>query len=95
MNAAEVNELIVNKQLNDRIKFVKELYPGMRLTLVVVGLKSFCQTTKKGAHRFAIEAALTEIQLMENVGNRLLDTAEDLGQTVSQFSKSVAEILYK
>lgn len=95
MNAAELNELVKSNQLLKRVKYIKTQYPSMRLTVLVFGIKEYCHITKPNVGRMAFETALTEMQLLENVGHRLLDTAEDIGQVVGQFTKSVAEMLYK
>lgn len=65
------------------------------MTLLVFGLKEYCRGNTRNIGRMAFETALTELQLVANVSHRMLDTAEDLGVTVMQFSKSVAEIPYK
>lgn len=42
-----------------------------------------------------IEYALTELQLVCNCSHRFIETAPDLAQMVTQFTKAVAEIPFK
>lgn len=95
MPAAELNGYVKENELLQRVKLIQCLYPNKQITLLVFGLKEFCRKNRSNVGRMAFERALTEIQLMANVSHRLLDTAEDIGNTVMQFSKSIAEIPYK
>lgn len=91
----ELNETIKLNKLRSLIKNVQQLFNRKQITLLVHGLKEFCRGNRNNVGRLTIETALTEIQLEENIGHRLLDTAEDVGYTVMQYSKSIAEIPYK
>lgn len=95
MPASEVNESVKQDKLLSLVQNLQDIFPKNQITLLIHGLKDFCRCNRSNAGRLAFETALTEIQLMANVGHRLLDTAEDMGHTVMQFSKSVAEIPYK
>lgn len=95
MPASEANEAVKQDKLLSLIQDLQGIFPKNQITLLVHGLKDFCRGNQSNAGRLAFETALTEIQLMANVSHRLLDTAEEVGHTVMQFSKSVAEIPYK
>lgn len=95
MMSSELNSLIANNGLKNRIDYIKAIFPNKQLTLLIFGLKEFCRLNKYNVGRMAFETALTEIQIMDGVCHRLLDTAEDIAQTFSQFSKSIAEKPYK
>lgn len=95
MTAAELNEAIKNENLSSLIQNIRTFFNEKQITLLIFGLKEFCRTKRNNVGRMAFEIALTETQLVSNISHRLLDTAEDVGQTVMQFSKSVAEIPYK
>lgn len=94
ITAAELNGYVKSKQLSDHITDIQGKCPDKRVTLLVFGVKEFCRSNRN-AGRLAIETALTEVQLFNGISHRLLDTAEDVGNVVMQFSKSVAEIPYK
>lgn len=95
MTAAELNSYIQNKTLSDHINHIQNIYANKQLTIFIFGLKEYCRNNRTNVGRLAFETALTEIQLVNNVNHRLMDTAEDIGNTVMQFSKSIAEIPYK
>lgn len=95
MPAADLNSLIANNGFNIRVQYIKSRFPAKQLTLLIFGLKEFCRSNKSNVGRMAIETVLTEIQLLENVCHRLLDTSEDVAQTFIQFSKAIAEKPYK
>lgn len=91
----ELNNLIKANDLLNHLKSIEAIFDNKQITLLVFGLKEFCRQNPCNIGRLAFETALTEIQLLANISHRLLDTADDLGNTVMQFSKSVAEIPYK
>lgn len=95
MMSAELNTLVANNGFKNRIEYIKSIFPNKQLTLLIFGLKEFCRFNKENVGRMAFETALTEIQIMEGVCHRLLDTAEDIAQAFLQFSKSIAEKPYK
>lgn len=95
MTAVELNTYVMNNQLMNRIKTIENIYPNKIISLVIFGLKEYCRTNRGNVGRFAIETALTELQLLHNISHRLLDTAEDVAQVFVQFSKSIAEKPYK
>lgn len=95
MTGSGLNETIKCDKLRSLVKNIQQLFNRKQITLLVHGLKEFCRNNRSNVGRLAIETALTEIQLEENVGHRLLDTAEDVGYTVMQYSKSIAEIPFK
>lgn len=94
LTGSELNDLVKSDELMNHLKSIEVLYNNKQITLLIFGLKEFCRQ-RGNVGRLAFETALTEIQLMANISHRLLDTADDLGNTVMQFSKSVAEIPYK
>lgn len=91
----ELNALVAKNGLKNRIEYIKGIFPNKQLTLLIFGLKEYCRLNKENVGRMAFETALAEIQMMERVCHRLLDTAEDIAQAFSQFSKSIAEKPYK
>lgn len=93
--SSELNSLVANNDFKNRIEYIKGIFPTKQLTLLIFGLKEFCRSNRGNVGRMAFETALTEIQIMEGVSSRLLDTAEDIAQTFQQFSKSIAEKPYK
>lgn len=95
MTAAELNSYVTSNKLRHRIETIKSHYPNKDISLVIFALKEYCRNNRANAGRFAIETALTELQLVYNISHRLLDTAEDVAQVFLQFSKSIAEKLYK
>lgn len=95
MMSSELNSLVANNGLKNRIEYIKGIFPNKRLILLIYGLKEFCRLNKENVGRMAFETALTEIQIMEGICHRLLDTAEDIAQVFLQFSKSIAEKPYK
>lgn len=95
MTAAELNSYVISNRLIQRIETINSNYPDKELSLVIFGLKEYCRNNRSNAGRFAYETALTELQLVFNISHRLLDTAEDVAQVFMQFSKSIAEKLYK
>lgn len=95
MHGNELNDAVQNNSLLALIENVQMIYVDKCITLLIYGLKEFCRTHRTNAGQMAIEMALTEIQLLANVSHRLLNTAEDVGHTVMQFTKSIAEIPYK
>lgn len=95
MTAAELNSYVITNKLKNRIETIKTQYPDKEVSLMVFGLKEYCRNNRANAGRFAFETALTELQLVHNISHRLLDTAEDVAQIFLQFSKSIAEKLYK
>ena len=95
MTAVELNTYISHGQLINRIKSIEEEYPDKMLSLAIFGLKEYCRDNRQNAGRFAFETALTELQLLRGISHRLLDTADDVAHMFVQFSKSIAEKLYK
>lgn len=95
MTATELNDAVKDNNLLPQIQNIQTIYNDKKVTLLVYGLKEFSCSHRNNAGRMTFEMALTEIQLLANVSHRLLDTAEEVGHTVMQFSKSVAEIPYK
>lgn len=94
MTAADLNDYVKSKSLATHIAAIQSQCAKKFLTLLVFGVKEFCRTNHN-AGRLAIETALTEIQLLNRVSHRLMDTAEDVGNVVMQFTKSIAEIPFK
>lgn len=94
MTAAELNGYVKSCQLIDHIADIQSKCPDKQVALLVFGVKEYCRNNRN-AGRLAIETALTGVQLFNGTSHRLLDTAEDVGNVVMQFSKSVAEIPYK
>lgn len=65
-----------------------------KITIIVHGIKEFCRKSKNvGRHSF--EKTLTELQVLLNINNRLIETSADLNITVLQFSKSIGDIPFK
>lgn len=91
MTAEELNAYVTSKQLIYRIKNIESVYPDKKLSLMIFGLKEYCRLNRGNVGRFAIETALTELQLLHSISHRLLDTAEDVAQVFLQFTKSIAE----
>lgn len=94
MTATDLNGYVKSNKLTEHITDVQSKCQGKQVTLLVFGVKEYCRSNRN-AGRLAIETALTEVQLFNQVSHRLMDTAEDVGNVVMQFSKSVAEIPYK
>lgn len=94
MTAADLNGYVKSNKLIDHINDVQNNCPAKQVALLVFGVKEFCRSNRN-ASRLDIETALTEVQLFNGISHRLMDTAEDVGHVVMQFSKSVAEIPYK
>lgn len=94
MTAADLNGYVKSNSLADHITDIQTKCPNKKVTLLVFGVKEYCRSNRN-AGRLTIETALTEVQLFNRVSHRLMDTAEDIGNVVMQFSKSVAEIPYK
>lgn len=46
-------------------------------------------------YRYDVESALAELQLQLNFGYRVVNTPEELGLIVTQFTKAVAEYPFK
>lgn len=95
MTASELNSYVISNQFIKRIETIKQNFPGKEMYLVILGLKEFCRNNRENAGRFAIETALTELQLLHGISHRLSDTAEDVVQIYLMFSKSIAEIPFK
>lgn len=95
MTASELNSYVISNKLIQRIETIKSCYSNKELCLVIFGLKEYCRNNRANAGRYAFEMALTELQLVFNISHRLLDTAEDVAQLFMQFSKSIAEKVYK
>lgn len=94
MTAVDLNGYVKSNTLVDHITDVQNKCPNKQVALFVFGLKEFCRGNRN-AGRLAIETILTEVQLFNGISHRLMDTAEDVGNAVMQFSKSIAEIPYK
>lgn len=95
MTAAEFNEFVKRKTLAEHIEYIEGLYPNKKVTIFVHGIKDYCKNMNpRNAGRLAFEMALAEMQ-MNGVCSRLLETSEDIGNAVMQFTKSIAEIPYK
>lgn len=95
MTAADLSSYVKSNKLIDHINDVQNKFSNKQLTLLVFGVKEYCRNNRNNAGRLAIETALTELQLFNQISHRMMDTAEDVGNVVMQFSKSVAEIPYK
>lgn len=95
MNSAELIGYVSNNTLPDRIKEIKNHYPNKNVTLLVYGLKEYARRNKKAVDRHAVEMALTELQIVNGVCHRHLDTSDDVAQVFLQFSKSIGEKLFK
>lgn len=94
MTAADLDGYVKSNKLTDHISSIQNKCPNKQVTLLVFGVKEYCRSSRN-AGRMNIETALTEVQLFNRVSHRMMDTAEDIGNVVMQFSKSVAEIPYK
>lgn len=94
MTAVDLNGYVKSNSLIDHITDIQTKYPNKKVTLLVYGVKEYCRSNRN-AGRLAIETVLTELQLFNQISYRLMDTAEDVGNVVMQFSKSIAEIPYK
>lgn len=95
LTGRELNDLVKNDELLNHLESTKIMFENKEITLLIIGLKEYCRQNAGNVGRQAFETALTEVQLLANISHRLLDTADDLGNTIMQFSKSVAEIPYK
>lgn len=96
MTAAELNGLVKRETLCEHIENLESLYPKKKILLLIHGIKDYCSNmNKRNVGRLAFETALAEVQLTKGVCARLLETSEDVGNAVMQFSKSIAEIPYK
>lgn len=95
MLASELVTFVSTNNLPHRINEIKSYYLGKKITLLVFGLKEFIRINKRAVDRHAIEMALTELQIMNGVCHRHLDTSADVAQVFLQFSKSIGEKLYK
>lgn len=73
---------------------MKTEYQSKKITIIVHGIKEFCRKSKN-VGRLSFEKTLTELQVLLNVNNRLIETSADLNITVLQFSKSMGDIAYK
>lgn len=94
LNAEEFVSLAKQNKLLNRITSTKEFYiPTLfaSTTLIVQGLRNLCKNNPKLIGMKEIEIHLTQIQLLANCCNRLLETPEDVALTVATMSKSVAE----
>lgn len=95
MTAAELNEFVKRETLKMHIEYIEGLYPNKKITLLIHGIKDYCENmNKKNVGRLAFETALAECQI-EGICSRLLETSEDIGNAIMQFTKSIAEIPYK
>lgn len=95
LQAKELIDLIKRNELLTRITNIQEILTNKEITLIIFGLRDYCRKNSKEIGRRTIEVSLTELQLLNNVSHRLLETAADFGLTVSQFSKSIAEEPFK
>ncbi|KAG4077840.1 hypothetical protein HA402_013774 [Bradysia odoriphaga] len=94
ISAHEFNAEIDRKTVMTTMQRLTNENPSKRFTIIVYGIKEFCRTNKNvGRHLF--ETALTELQVLLNVNNRLIETSADLNIIVLQFTKSIADIPYK
>lgn len=95
MNATELISHVASNSLSNRIVEIKGHYPNKNITLLVFGLKDYGRRNKQAVNRHAVEMALTELQIVNGVCHRHLDTSEDVAQVFLQYSKSIGEKLYK
>lgn len=95
MLASELVTFVSTNNLPHRINEIKSYYLGKKITLLVFGLKELIRINKRAVDRHAIEMALTELQIMNGVCHRHLNTPADVAQVFLQFSKSIGEKLYK
>lgn len=95
MTASELVAFVSNNALSQRISDIKKHYPNKKITLLVFGMKDLARAKKQSVNRHAVEMALTELQLLDGISHRHLDTSEDVAQVFLQFSKSIGEKLYK
>ncbi len=94
ISADELNEEIERKSIMATMQRIKTENASKSITIIVYGLKEFCRRNKN-VGRLQFETTLTELQVLLNVNNRLIETSADLNITVLQFSKSIADIPYK
>lgn len=90
-SGAEVIRSIEDKILIPEIQSLQELHPDKKLSLLIVGLKKYCESAKPRLSRIDIERALTKLQLCTKTSHRLFESEKDVGLVVAQFGKSIAE----
>lgn len=95
MTASELVTFVSDNALSQRISEIKNHYPDKKIALLVLGMKDLACGKKQSVNRHAVEMALTELQLLDGISHRNLDTSEDVAQVFLQFSKSIGEKLYK
>lgn len=95
LTASELNELMKNGHLLPFIRNLQYMFNEKQIMLLIYGLKEYCHHHKNNTSHLIFERALTQIQLMANVNHRLLSTAEEVGYTIVQFTKAIAEKPYK
>jgi crossover junction endonuclease EME1 len=95
MTGEELVTTIGRKRLLTTVQATQLKYSGRVVTLVIFGLRAYCEKHRGCIGRRETEFALTEVQIMANCCYRLLETTEELGELVAQFSKSIAEEPFK
>jgi crossover junction endonuclease EME1 len=95
MTGEELVLTIGSKGLLTKVQTIQRKFGGKVLTLVIYGLRAYCEKHRGCIGRRETEFALCEVQIMANCCYRMLETAEELGELVAQFSKSIAEEPFK
>lgn len=91
ISASELNNQIEHKSILSTMNDIKTEHPSKKITILVCGVKEFCRKNRN-VGRKSVEKALTELQVLLNVDNRMIETAADLNITVHQFAKSIGDI---
>lgn len=98
MDASEVISLIAKQALLAHVIGIRSAFDDKRISLGLYGMRNYFERSKrhKGeVKRRDFEFALTELQLMCSCCYRLIDTPQDLGNMISQFTKAIAQAPYK
>ncbi|XP_053688752.1 crossover junction endonuclease EME1 [Sabethes cyaneus] len=86
---------VKERSLLSCVENLQQLHPGKAISLLIFGLVGYCRQNRGCVGRTETETALTEAQLFTGCSHQLLETAEEVGNFVSQLGKSLAELPYK
>uniref|UniRef100_A0A336M418 CSON011783 protein n=1 Tax=Culicoides sonorensis TaxID=179676 RepID=A0A336M418_CULSO len=96
MPAKDFIQHVKSKSLLNEIKTIQQMFSSdYTFELMICGLKSYCTRNRGAVGRTESEFALSEIQLQANCCHRLLESSEEVGQVIQQYTKSIAERPYK
>jgi crossover junction endonuclease EME1 len=91
----ELVMIITKRELLHKVQDIQAKYHGKTVTLLIYGLRAYCERHRSCVGRRETEFALTEIQILANCCYRMVETPEEVGEMVAQFSKSIAEEPFK